>query len=1596
MLPDAAEDLSLTALGDALEANRAGQLGKQSSSLVARLISSKMPARFNLTSIREYLTHSSGLGPSRQTSVLLFAMTTEPAARLPSVEAAKEYFDLLTSRYAKSCGLILRPQSSETGTEQALGQVVDPNVLEALSKDQQAMASKQFKILADYLKVDPSSHTKIVEMEKIQTSLLEKLDLWNAEFADDFASGITPCFDVKKSRHFNSYWNLVRQDVLSIYHNFGSERLQAGICDIDDMLYRIANRSDESVLTLAKSLTALSYEQNGSGDEFAPIGSRLVQSVLSGIRQPPVFRSLLPMTGPQTRIDKDGSVQYKEVPRTGRRRPLSYPELLRSGTVRGSKDGIPFAHLKSRRCSEWKLDTEMTNDLYESISSALQYGISFSGKDVLVTGAGPGSIGVELVRGLLKGGARVILTSSRAPSATSKFYQQLYEDCGARGSELRVIPTNQGSARDCEALIDHIYSESGLGRNLDVIIPFAAISESGIEIDGLQAKSELAHRLMLINVLRLLGRIIRNKHERQINCRPTQVLLPLSPNHGSFGGDGLYSESKLGLESLLNRHQSESWSDELTICGVVIGWTRGTGLMSRNDVVAEAIESHNVLTFSQQEMAFNILTLMTPDVVHLCENEPIVADFGGGLGQLNNCKSILAKARADVDSAMEIVKAIKREDAYEISIMEGPSNTLSPQVMSAPSKQRSTLQVGFPPLPNFEKDIKPFQHLQGMIDHSSTIVVVGFSELGPWGSSRTRWEMESKGKLSQAGYVEVAWMMNLIKHFDGDMKGRHYVGWIDTKTGEQVLDSEIETKYGPHILEHSGIRLVDPELFGGYDPEKKEYLQEIAVEEDLPEFDATHATAEAFKLRHGEHVAIRQLEGPDEYRVQIRAGAHILVPKAVPFRWGLVAGQIPKGWDPAKYGIQEDFINQVDSVTLYTLCCVSEALYSAGITDSLEIFKYIHLSEMGNFIGSSMGGSVKTKNMVKDMYLDRRIQGDVIQETFSNTSAAWVNMLLLGSTGPIKTPVGACATGVESIDIGYESIISGKTKMCLVGGTDNFQEDESYGFSTMKATANAAEEFAHGRLPSEMSRPTAESRAGFLESEGCGVQILCTAELALEMGLPIYGIIASSTMAADKISRSVPAPGQGVLSFARETPDARLSPLLNMEHRREQMQMCISQTHSCQDMDLQTIYTSGSDTPDSVYSTDSDFSQPVIISPTSARPCTKAAATSRIKVARKLWGNDFRVQNPNISPLRASLAVWGLDIDDIDVASLHGTSTKANDKNEPEVINKQMTHLGRTSGRPLLAICQKSITGHPKAPAAAWMLNGCLQAISTGIVPGNMNADNVDPILRQYEHLVFPTRSVQTRGVKAFLLTSFGFGQKGGQVVGVAPRYLFASLKQDVFECYAAKVTSRKRLADRAYVRAVFSNTIFKAQAHPPYKKHDESKVFLDPLSRISEDNNNTLHFDNLNLRGNTKTERGTFHSDIQDAARERSGLAVAAKISKTWVEQVTREQSHASPSIGIDIEDLKAFTSDQNPIFVARNYTEDERLFASRSINPHFTFVSRWCAKEAVFKSLGTASKGSGAALKDIEIFSDGGVPKVRVRSQAVLSCYFLLERDC
>ncbi|PLN78712.1 putative fatty acid synthase alpha subunit FasA [Aspergillus taichungensis] len=1634
--PEKPEDIPLDELGAAMQATFNGQLGKQSLSLIARMVSSKMPGGFNITAVRKYLETRWGLGSGRQDGVLLLAITMEPPSRIGSEADAKAYLDDVANKYAAAAGISLStPTAGGDAAGGAGGMLMDPAAIDALTKDQRALFKQQLELIARYLKMDLRAGQKaFISSQETQKTLQAQLDLWQAEHGDFYASGIEPSFEPLKARVYDSSWNWARQDALSMYYDIIFGRLRVIDREIVSQCIRIMNRSNPLLLEFMQYHIDNCPTDRGETYKLAKeLGQQLIENCKEVMGEAPVYKDVAVPTGPQTTVDARGNIAYEEAPRASARKlehyvkqmteggPISeysnrtkvqndlrsvyklirgqhrlskssqlqfnalYKEVIRalnmnenqimsqdkdaakktgrsnvkrSGAPRmGKVETIPFLHLKKKLEHGWEYNKKLTGVYLDGLESAARSGLSFQGKNVLMTGAGAGSIGAEVLQGLISGGAKVIVTTSRYSREVTEYYQAMYARFGAKGSQLVVVPFNQGSKQDVEALVDYIYdAKKGLGWDLDFVVPFAAIPENGREIDSIDSKSELAHRIMLTNLLRLLGCIKAQKQTNGFETRPAQVILPLSPNHGTFGNDGLYSESKLALETLFNRWYSESWSNYLTICGAVIGWTRGTGLMSGNNMVAEGVEKLGVRTFSQQEMAFNLLGLMAPAIVNLCQLDPVFADLNGGLQFIPDLKGLMTKLRTDIMETSDVRQAVIKETAIENKIVNGEdSEALYKRVTAEP---RANIKFEFPNVPDWEKEVKPLNDsLKGMVNLDKVVVVAGFSEVGPWGNSRTRWEMEAYGRFSLEGCVEMAWIMGLIKHHNGPLKGQAYSGWVDAKSGEPVDDKDIKPKYEASILEHTGIRLIEPELFKGYDPNKKQLLQEIVIEEDLDPFEASKETAEEFKREHGDKVEIFEVAESGEFTVRLRKGATLLIPKALRFD-RLVAGQVPTGWDAKRYGIPDDIIEQVDPVTLFVLVCTAESMLSAGITDPYEFYKYVHLSEVGNCIGSGIGGTHALRGMYKDRYLDKPVQKDILQESFINTMSAWVNMLLLSSTGPIKTPVGACATAVESVDIGYETIVEGKARVCFVGGFDDFQEEGSYEFANMKATSNAEDEFAHGRTPQEMSRPTTTTRSGFMESQGCGMQLLMSAQLALDMGVPIHGVIALTTTATDKIGRSVPAPGQGVLTTARENPGKFPSPLLDIKYRRRQLELRKKQIKEWQESELLYLQ----EEVEAMKSQESgSFNVPEYMQERAQH--IEREAVRQEKDAQFSLGNNFWKQDSRIAPLRGALATWGLTVDDIGVASFHGTSTVANDKNESDVICEQMRHLGRKKGNALMGIFQKYLTGHPKGAAGAWMFNGCLQVLDSGLVPGNRNADNVDKVMEKFDYIVYPSRSIQTDGVKAFSVTSFGFGQKGAQVIGIHPKYLYATLDHAHFQAYKSKVEARQKKAYRYFHNGLINNSIFVAKSKAPYEDELQSKVFLNPDYRVTVDK---------------KTSELKFPSSppkVNDAA---------AQGTKQMVESLANAYAADNSKVGVDVEIIESVNI-HNETFIERNFTAQEQEYCRKAPSPQASFAGRWSAKEAVFKSLGVHSKGAGASLKDIEIASDTtGAPIVNLHGAA------------
>lgn len=305
-----------------------------------------------------------------------------------------------------------------------------------------------------------------------------------------------------------------------------------------------------------------------------------------------------------------------------------------------------------------------------------------------------------------------------------------------------------------------------------------------------------------------------------------------------------------------------------------------------------------------------------------------------------------------------------------------------------------------------------------------------------------------------------------------------------------------------------------------------------------------------------------------------------------------------------------------------------------------------------------------------------------------------------------------------------------------------------------------------------------------------------------------------------------------------------------------------------------------------------------------------------------------------------------MTIDDVSVVSFHGTSTVANDKNESDVTNKQFTHLGRAKGNSCAVIAQKWLTGHPKGAAAAWMTNGLIQTILSGLIPGNRNADNIAPELRKFGYLFFPSRSIQTDGIKAGILKSFGFGQVGGEALIIHPNYLLSSLTASTYDAYKEMNERRWESSYRTLHDAMVHENLIKPKEEAPYTADLESAVLLNPRHRVQQDH-----------KGNYSFKAFAAESCVQNAAFLGNQCEFKG--------------------IGIDTEMIGSLSLD-NPVFVNRNFTREEIAECKSRPDPRSSFTGRWCAKEAVVKAISSYAAATG---RDVKTTISDGAPLIDIQ---------------
>ncbi|WP_029114645.1 type I polyketide synthase [Mycobacterium sp. URHB0044] len=733
----------------------------------------------------------------------------------------------------------------------------------------------------------------------------------------------------------------------------------------------------------------------------------------------------------------------------------------------------------------------------------------------VVTGASKGSIAASVAAQLLDGGATVIATTSKLDDDRLAFYRTLYRDNARFGAQLWVVPANMASYSDIDALVAWVGNEQteSLGPQSvhikdaltpTLLFPFAAPRVAG-DLSDAGSRSEMEMKVLLWAVQRLIGGLSHIGSERDIASR-LHVVLPGSPNRGMFGGDGAYGEAKAALDAVVSRWKAEtSWAQRVSLAHALIGWTKGTGLMGHNDAIVGAVEEAGVTTYSTEQMASMLLDLCDIESKVAAARAPLQVDLTGGLGEIDiDMSELAAKARE------EMAGEAAEDDDVDLAT-----------IPALPSPPRG--YAAAPPPAWNDLDVDP----------ADMVVIVGGAELGPYGSSRTRFEMEVSGELSAAGVLELAWTTGLVK-WEDDPKP----GWYDTQSGDLVDEGELVERYHDIVVERVGIReFVDD---GAIDPDHAApLLVSVFLDKDFSFVVSSEADARAFVEFDPEHTVISPVPDGSDWQVTRKAGTEIRVPRKVKLS-RTVGAQIPTGFDPTVYGVTPDMTNSIDRLALWNLVTTVDAFLTSGFTPT-ELMRWVHPSLVASTQGTGMGGMTSMQTMYHGNLLGKNKPNDILQEVLPNVFAGHVVQSYIGSYGSMIHPVAACATAAVSVEEGVDKIKLGKAEFVVAGGYDDLTLEAITGFGDMAATADTESMRAKGISDSKFSRANDRRRLGFVESQGGGTILLARGDLALEMGLPVLAVVGYASSFGDGVHTSIPAPGLGALGAGRGGRQSQLA-----------------------------------------------------------------------------------------------------------------------------------------------------------------------------------------------------------------------------------------------------------------------------------------------------------------------------------------------------------------------------------------------------------------------------------------------------------------------
>ena len=604
--------------------------------------------------------------------------------RFESESKVKEWLDEIVEIIASEKNISL--ESIETETSQFVK--VDASVIDDIKTDlfdKDGRLARAFQSVKNELgsKLELPFHKKMDVLTKEKFNLNE---LYEKEHGEKYISVIEPHFSKSmiytldnsfqwvKSKIVKSYWDCIegKNDILNgmeyqlitHYHSKNDHGVRS-IIDYysnllrDNIKEKPQLKSMKVMLEKVRNSEKVNYDLSTDSsliDDLKVITSDDVKWILDAVKQIPTKLIGNFQDGQVTAIHADDNMYQK----------IDFYDLLNET-------------LRKRNADNKTLKK----------SSRLKY----KDKVALLTGVHSGSIAFGMAARLLADGAHVIVAGRRPSLETRHDFRKLYIDNAGPGSKLTIVPCSQGSTSDIRNLI--LYLEKNT-LYPDYLIPFGALPEENdiSEINGDESMATL--RLMLFGVEYLIGKIAALVGNIAPERRFCNILLPLSPNVGTMGNDGLYGESKIGLKALIYKWVSEYeyWGKFTKIAGCEIGWVKGTGLMASNDVVSKKMEKEfGIRTFDIHEIS-NLLCII---LYQMDQDRPTVRmfDLGFGLATIPNLGQKLRKSHAQLkdniktEKRVEILKSEYQKLSGKIKKYVSPSDL--PKALVSKKQKKLTI-----------------------------------------------------------------------------------------------------------------------------------------------------------------------------------------------------------------------------------------------------------------------------------------------------------------------------------------------------------------------------------------------------------------------------------------------------------------------------------------------------------------------------------------------------------------------------------------------------------------------------------------------------------------------------------------------------------------------------------------------------------------------------------------------------------------------------------------------------------------------------------------------------------------------------------------